>query len=117
MTATVSTPLWQAVCRYDDLLPERGVCVLVDGVQVALFRTFDGALHAVGNVDPFSGASVLSRGIVGTRAGSPTVASPLLKQVFDLSSGRCLDVEGVAIPVYGVRRDGDEVEVSLRCPS
>ena len=53
---------WTAVCRYDDLQPERGVAALIDGEQVALFRTFDGTLYAIGNQDPFTGAFVLSRG-------------------------------------------------------
>jgi nitrite reductase (NADH) small subunit len=74
---------------------------------VALFRTFDGALYAIGNQDPFTGAFVLSRGIVGSRGDIPTVASPLHKQVFDLRTGACLDDETVSVPVYGVRlRDG-----------
>ncbi|SDM55978.1 nitrite reductase small subunit NirD [Nonomuraea jiangxiensis] len=104
---------WTQVCDYTVMLPERGVCALVDGVQVALFRTYDGGVHAVGNRDPFSGAYVLSRGIVGTRKDEPTVASPLHKQVFSLVSGVCLDEEAVSVPVYRVRvRDG-RVEVSL----
>src|SRR6266700_698426 len=71
----VAGQAWTAVCRYDDLQPERGVAALVDGEQVALFRAFDGTLYAIGNQDPFTGAFVLSRGIVGTRGGIPTVAS------------------------------------------
>ena len=109
MTSAVSEPAagWMAVCRYRDLQPERGVAALVGRVQVALFRTFDGTLHAIGNQDPFTGAFVLSRGIVGSRGEIPTVASPLHKQVFDLRTGACLDDEAVAVPVYDVRiRDG-----------
>ena len=113
MTAVVSTT-WQAVCHYDVLLPERGACVLVDGVQVAIVRTHDGALFAISNIDPFSGAAVLSRGIVGTRGGVPTIASPLLKQVFDLRTGACLDDPAVAVDVHLVRRNGDVVELCLR---
>ncbi|MEV5557393.1 nitrite reductase small subunit NirD [Nonomuraea wenchangensis] len=105
---------WTPVCGYDDLLPERGVCVLVAGRQVALFRTWDGGLHALDNLDPFSGAYVLSRGIVGTRKGEPTVASPLHKQVFSLATGRCLDERGVRVPVHGVRLAGAAVEVEVR---
>ncbi|MFC4006724.1 nitrite reductase small subunit NirD [Nonomuraea purpurea] len=104
---------WTRICDYDALLPERGVCALVEGVQVAVFRTYDGALHALGNLDPFSGAYVLSRGIVGTRRGEPTVASPLHKQVFSLVSGVCLDEGEVGVPVYPVRVAGGTVEVSL----
>lgn len=91
------------VCRFADLQPERGVAVLLpDGAQVALFRTHDGAVHALSNVDPFSGAAVLSRGIVGDRNGVPVVASPIYKQAFDLLTGRCLDDEAVSVPVFDV---------------
>jgi nitrite reductase (NADH) small subunit len=89
---------WRTACRYDDLQPERGVAALFDGTQVALFRLHDGAVHALGNLDPFSGAAVLSRGIVGDRGGVPTVASPVYKQAFDLRDGRCLDDPAVCVP-------------------
>lgn len=106
-TPEVTGPRWTRICRYDEILPERGVAALVGGLQVAVFRTFDGVLHAVGNQDPFTGAFVLSRGIVGSRGDTPTVASPLHKQVFDLRTGRCLDDDSVQLPVYAVRcRDG-----------
>jgi nitrite reductase (NADH) small subunit len=107
---------WVAVCRFDDLLPERGVAALVEGQQVAVFRTFDGMLHAIGNRDPFSGAFVLSRGIVGSSGEVPTVASPLYKQVFDLRTGRCLTDAAVSVPVHEVRCVEGAVEVRL-CPS
>jgi len=96
------------VCRLDELQPERGVAVLLpDGAQAALFRTHDGAVHAVSNMDPFSGAAVLSRGIVGDRDGTPVVMSPIYKQAFDLRTGRCLDDEAVSVPVFATRvRDG-----------
>jgi nitrite reductase (NADH) small subunit len=104
---------WVNVCGYQVLQPERGVCALIDGRQVALFRTHDGVVHALGNLDPFSGAYVLSRGIVGTRKGEPTVASPLHKQVFSLVTGHCLDEPEVTVPVYRVRLDGELVQVAV----
>ncbi|MBF8187849.1 nitrite reductase small subunit NirD [Nonomuraea sp. K274] len=104
---------WTRICDFDSMLPERGVCALVDGVQVAVFRTHDGGVHALGNLDPFSGAYVLSRGIVGTRKDEPTVASPLHKQVFSLVSGMCLDERQVSVPVYRVRVADGSVEVSV----
>jgi nitrite reductase (NADH) small subunit len=103
--------MWTAVCRYDDLQPECGVAALIGGEQVALFRTFDGALYAIGNQDPFTGAFVLSRGIVGTRGDIPTVASPLHKQVFDLRTGACLDDETASVQVFAVRERDGRVEV------
>jgi nitrite reductase (NADH) small subunit len=107
------TARWRRVCRYDRLLPERGLAALLGDVQVALFRLHDGAVRAIGNVDPFSGTAVLSRGIVGDRAGEPTVASPMYKQVFSLLDGRCLDETDVAVPRYPVRLVDGWVQVEL----
>jgi nitrite reductase (NADH) small subunit len=102
---------WVVVCPYRRLEPERGVAALVEGTPVALFRLHDGTVLAIGNVDPFTGASVLSRGIVGTRGEAPTVASPLHKQVYDLRTGVCLDAPEVRVPVYPVRVSGGLVEL------
>lgn len=85
---------WEAVCLLGDLLVERGAAALVYGTQIALFRLPDDTVHAVQQRDPFCGANVMSRGIVGTRGGRPTVASPMYKQVFDLATGRCLERAG-----------------------
>jgi nitrite reductase (NADH) small subunit len=104
---------WEAICGFDRLEPERGVAALVDGVQIAIFRTFDDELFAIANRDPISGAQVMSRGIVGTRSDIPTVASPLHKQVYDLRTGVCLDKPEVQVTTYPVRRHGDTVEVGL----
>ncbi|MFH9941728.1 nitrite reductase small subunit NirD [Streptomyces murinus] len=84
---------WHTVCHYDDLLPGRGVAVLLHGEQVALFRDRAGGLYAVQNRDPFSDAQVLSRGITGSRGDVPVVFSPMYKQAFDLRTGACLDEE------------------------
>lgn len=105
---------WQRICELDLLPPECGVPALVHDRSVAVFRTRDDELFAVGNVDPFCGAGVISRGIVGDRGGEPTVASPMLKQVFSLRTGQCLDDPAARLPVYPVRRRGDDVvEVAL----
>ncbi|NHC15660.1 nitrite reductase small subunit NirD [Motilibacter deserti] len=120
MTAQLEAPHttaaveWHVVCPVAQLLRERGVAALVPGAgQVAVFRLADGSVRVVGNRDPFSGANVMSRGIVGTRAGSPTVASPMYKQVFDLVTGRCLDDEAVALPTYASRVHAGMVFVAV----
>lgn len=95
---------WFTVCDLNQLIPGRGVAALLpDGRQVALFRDRKGELYAVDNRDPFGGAAVLSRGLTGSHQGRPFVASPLLKQRFDLQSGQCLDDETVRIATYEVR--------------
>jgi nitrite reductase (NADH) small subunit len=111
----VETPVWTTACRLDALLPGRGVGVLMPGgEQVALFLLVDGTLAAVSNIDPFGRAAVMSRGITGDRRGEPTVASPLLKQVFSLRDGRCLDDESHALAVYDVRVIDGFVEVARK---
>ncbi|MEV7770663.1 nitrite reductase small subunit NirD [Kitasatospora sp. NPDC086791] len=83
---------WQTVCALTDLQPGRGVAVLLpESGQVAVFLDRAGTLHAVDNLDPFSGAPVLSRGLLGSRGDRPTLISPMYKQVYDLTDGRCLD--------------------------
>ncbi|OBI90496.1 nitrite reductase small subunit NirD [Mycobacterium asiaticum] len=108
MTLLNDIQVWTTACDYDHLIPGRGVGVLLDdGSQAALFRLDDGSVHAVGNIDPFSGAAVMSRGIVGDRAGRVTVQSPILKQAFALDDGTCLDDPKVSVPVYPVRLTAD----------
>lgn len=68
---------WFTVCDLNVLLPGRGVAALLpDGRQAALFRDRAGNLYAVDNRDPFGGAAVLSRGLIGSHQGRPFVASP-----------------------------------------
>ncbi|MFD5764907.1 nitrite reductase small subunit NirD [Streptomyces sp. NPDC127049] len=95
---------WMAVCEEARLTPGRGLAALLpDGRQAAVFRDRAGRAYAIDNRDPFTGAQVLSRGLIGTADGRPFVASPLLKQRFDLETGRCLDDDEVAVEVYPVR--------------
>jgi nitrite reductase (NADH) small subunit len=102
---------WVEVCDYDAIYPDTGVCALIDGRQVAIFRLSDGTLHAVSNHDPFSGANVMSRGIVGDKVGEPKIASPIYKQTFNLRTGVCNEDATVRLDVYRVRRRSGVVEV------
>ena len=102
---------WVRICPLDRLLPGRGAAARVGDDQVALFRVSAAGggdtVFALGNRDPFSGAQVLARGIVGDAAGVPKVASPLYKQAFDLRTGACLDDPAVSVPSYPVRVGDD----------
>ncbi len=99
------TEEWAAVCPVTMLVEGRGVCVKVNRNAVAIFRVVD-RLFAIDNTDPFSGASVLSRGLVGVTLDDgrlvPYVASPLRKQRFCLKTGRCLDDDGRRVRAYEV---------------
>lgn len=101
------------VIEYDQLPVDRAVCALVDGEQVALVRTGEGDLYAVGNYDPIGRAMVMSRGIVGSRAGRDVLVSPLHKQAYDLETGACLDEDGYWLPVHEVRVVDGRVEIGV----
>ena len=99
------------ICPVEAIDVETGVAALVGGQAVAVFRTYTGDVFALSNYDPFSHASVLSRGIVGTRTVNGEtvdfVASPIYKEAFDLRTGICLDKPEVSIPAYQVEvREG-----------
>jgi nitrite reductase (NADH) small subunit len=101
-----------AVCGVAMLQPNRGVAVLLPGgLQVAVFLTSEGEVHALSNIDPFSRAAVLSRGIVGDRGGVPVVISPLHKQAFELRTGICVEDPSVSVAVYPVRVKDDTILV------
>jgi nitrite reductase (NADH) small subunit len=96
---------WQPVCRIVDLEVDRGATALVHGQAIAIFRTVDDTVYALGNHDPFARAAVggIAKGIVGRREDVPFVASPAHKHAFDLRTGRCLDDTHVSVPAYDVK--------------
>jgi len=90
------------VCELEDILPDAGVCVDLDGRQIAVFRVDDG-VYALDNRDPKSGANVLSRGIVGDIGGAIVVASPIYKHHFCLATGRCIEEADLSVTPYPAR--------------
>lgn len=113
MTALDTT--WRTVCRTDRLATERGAAALLTEGQVAIVRGSDGALYCVGHRDPFSGANVIARGIVGSTVVDgdrvPTIASPMYKQVFDLRDGSCLSEPAVTLGSWSVRDVDGQIQV------
>jgi nitrite reductase (NADH) small subunit len=108
---------WQRVCALADLDVDRGATALVHGQALALFRTDDGAVHALGNHDPFTRTAGLARGIVGRRDDVAFVGSPSHGHRFDLRTGRCLDDSHVSVPAYDVKVVDGHVLVGHRKPS
>jgi NAD(P)H-dependent nitrite reductase small subunit len=109
----MSLKQWAAVCPLEDITPNSGVCALVCGQQIAVFRTADDRVHALSNHDPFSSANVLSRGIVGDIRGELAVASPVYKQHFSLATGLCIEDPAVQVTVFPVRIDNGVVQVGV----
>lgn len=95
-------PEWQDVCAVNDIVAGTGVAARVKGQQVAVFNTQQG-FFVIGNLDPFSGANVLARGLLGDVAGVLVVASPVYKQHFCLTTGQCLEDTSVKVPAFQVK--------------
>ena len=104
---------WSAVCALDDILPDTGVCALLGGRQVAVFRVGESRLFAIDNVDPNAGAAVLARGLVGSLGERVVVASPIYKHHFDLHTGECLEAPAHSVASYPVRLQDGTVWVAL----
>ncbi|CAJ95570.1 Ferredoxin subunit of nitrite reductase or a ring-hydroxylating dioxygenase [Cupriavidus necator] len=95
---------WTAVCTVRDIVPNTGVCALVDDKQVAVFRIGRGdEVYAIDNFDPNSQAAVLSRGLVGNLGERLVVASPIYKHHFDLRTGECLEAPEQSVSAYAAR--------------
>lgn len=107
----------QTICTTADLVKNSGICALVElqgeEQQVALFYLPDTEqqLFALGNWDPLGQANVMSRGMVGNIGEELVVASPLYKQHFSLSTGKCLE-EDASLPTYTVAFEGENVVLS-----
>ena len=110
---TTDTLPWTAICAVDEILPNTGVCALVAGRHVAVFRIGDDRFYAIDNVDPKSGASVLSRGLIGSLGDRIVVASPLYKNHFDLRTGECLEAPEHSVRAHAVRVEAGTVQVAL----
>lgn len=106
-------------CTKEDLVLNSGVCVLLDGKQIAIFALLEqsGALKAFAcdNYDPFGNANVLSRGLICSIGAEICICSPLYKQHFSLLDGHCLEDENVSVRVYKV--DVVDSNVLLHMPT
>ncbi len=104
---------WEAICPMELIHPDTGVAALIRGRQVAVVRVGEDRIYALDNLDPFSNAMVIARGIVGDRVGVPIIASPIYKQAFDLRTGACLDQPGVTLMTWPARVVDGRVEISF----
>ena len=118
-TATAANvAAWQPLCNKSDLIPFSGVAAWVEtakgSAQIALFYLpgHGQEVYAIDNHDPFSGANVIARGIVGDIKGEPVVASPLYKQHFRLNNGSCVEDGTLQLRSWPVQLDGDRVMIA-----
>ena len=109
VTDTALSDSWIDICALSDLPHDAGVAALLnentaEETQLALFRSTDSdEVYAINNFDPFSDANVLARGIVCSIGDEITVASPVHKEHFSLTTGQCLEDDAVAVASYATK--------------
>jgi nitrite reductase (NADH) small subunit len=114
MPSEPQTDKWVPVCALADIVPNTGVCALINGEQVAVFHISQGApqVFAIDNYDRNAEASVLSRGLVGSLGERIVVASPIYKHHFDLQTGECLEAPEHSVSAYPARVADGQVWVA-----
>jgi nitrite reductase (NADH) small subunit len=112
---------WHDIGSLADIEPEGRLVARVEGREIGVLRDpASGALHAVRNRCPHSGAplclgSVVERstGRPGEYRGSgrPVLRCPWHGWEYDLETGRCLDDAGMRAAVYPVRVENGRIIV------
>jgi len=103
------------VCGFEEILSGAGVCALVEGRQIAVFRMGD-SVYALSNRDPASDANVLSRGIVGDLKGELVVESPIYKHHYALMTGQCQEDPELFVDMFPATVVNGNVMVDVRSP-
>lgn len=98
---------FRTVCKVNDVKEGEGKTVSVDGKLIAVFREGD-AFRAIDDVCPHMGAS-----LSGGHLENGIVSCPWHAWRFRLSDGAWADNPRIKIGCYGVRIEGDEVQVDI----
>ncbi len=102
------TPDWIDAAALDDLWPDSGTSVLMQGRDIALFRVGD-AVYATDNLCTHGQARLCDGFVEGHE-----IECPLHQGRFDLRSGAATCEPALdAVKTYPVRIDGNRVYVSI----
>ncbi len=96
------------VAKVADLSDDEGHVVKVGELELALFRSADGAVCAVNNLCPHRGGP-LAEGFVE----DGVVSCPWHGWEFDLASGQAKHRDDVQVICHAARIEGDDVIVTL----
>ena len=103
---------FRTVARADEIPDGRGLCVVVDGIDVGLFRA-EGSIWALENRCPHAGMPLSQGSLDGA-----IVRCPAHGWEFDVRTGeRPVDPDGFPIPCFAVEVVGDEVRIDLASPT
>jgi nitrite reductase (NADH) small subunit len=104
---------WKLACKISDVPLDGGACVLINDVQIAIFRYSETEWYATQNLCPHKQQMALSRGMLGSVGEEPKVACPFHKKTFSLKSGNCLSGDDFTIQTYPVKVDNQQVFIGL----
>ncbi len=103
---------WLDICEERSLPAFGGIAAWVEGKAVAIFNLGEQGIFAMDNIDPATGVSVLSRGLICDLQGDIFVASPLHKQHYSLTDGRCLEDESLSVNLYPIKCEQGKVLIN-----
>ena len=94
---------WIQVCDTEEIPPDSGVTVLVEGKQIAIFNfSSRDERFACQNNCPHWNELILSRGLLGDDNGEPKITCPMHKRNYSLLDGRCLSDSSLKINIVPV---------------
>lgn len=114
LTTTGTDVRWSPVCAAAELARGQTLGLHVAGHAVAVFRTCDGEVFALADVDPHApsdGPAALSAGQLASRRDVPVVVAPSGRR-FELARGICVD-GGASVTPFPVRITDGAVEVAV----
>lgn len=95
---------WVKTIPTSEIPADGGVCIRHEGEQIALFNyARRGEIYATQNLCPHKQQMVLSRGMLGDKAGTPKVACPFHKKQFSLETGACISGDDYQLKTYPVK--------------
>lgn len=110
----VADMVWVKAASVDDFPKDGGACVLHKDKQIAVFNfSRKGEWYATDNMCPHKKQMVLSRGMIGDKAGEPKVACPFHKKTFSLKTGSNLEGEDYCVHTYPVKVEDGIVYVGI----
>lgn len=96
---------WYKVAKINDIPEDTGHVIELNDRQIALFSV-DGSIHAIDNICPHAGAPL---GGGGMEDG--VVMCPWHGWEFDVTSGKCTNIEGTKVESFPVKVEGEDVFV------
>jgi nitrite reductase (NADH) small subunit len=105
---------WLKTAVIEDFNVNGGTAILYKDKQIAVFHFHDtNEWFATQNMCPHMKEMVLSRGLIGDKAGEHKVACPLHKHSFSLQTGQCLTTKEYKLEIFPVKIEEGFVYVGI----